>query len=192
METHLREAEWKLYLTLHVSLRWNFEKLTRSWKCPVLALDSRQPNHSDPCRLAQQGRTPSGYWDSVSILRQQAGLMLPSAGDTGWALGDSSPAAPINHLAKGSKSVLAGRVPGGVDAPSCCCAGRQDSWPSVQSDARLDANALCCRGTSWMGSEVVVTAYPEWRISEFCFGCGGIWGAGILPDQSNQICCGAL
>lgn len=66
-----------------------------------------------------------------------------------------SPAAPISDLAKASKIVLAGSVPDGVDAPSSCHAGRQDSWLGIQSDAHLDAKALCSREMAWTGERGV-------------------------------------
>lgn len=67
----------------------------------------------------------------------------------------SSPAAPVSDLAKGTKILLAGSVPDGVDDPSSRRAGRQDSWLGIQSDARLDAKALCSREVAWTGERGV-------------------------------------
>lgn len=67
----------------------------------------------------------------------------------------SSPAAPINALAKGCKIALAGSVPDGADALSSCCAGRQDSWLGIQSDAHLDAKGLCSIKLAWTGGRGV-------------------------------------
>lgn len=65
----------------------------------------------------------------------------------------SAPAALISDLAKGSKTVLAGSVPDGVDVPSSCRAGRQDSCLGIQS--HLDAKAVCSREMAWTGERGV-------------------------------------
>lgn len=80
----------------------------------------------------------------------------------------SSPTAPVRDLAKASNVLLAGSVPDGADVLSSCYAGRQYFWPGIQSDAHLDAKALCSREMAWtVGREVFVTTYSEWASPSF-------------------------
>lgn len=127
-------------------MRWNYKKLTRSWKCYVLGLDSRQSSYCDSCRLAEQDRATSG---DLSLCRQPQPVGRRSHGHGHWlpflehrvrsqyhgAKEASSPAAPVSDHAKASKIVSAGSGADDVDAPSSCHAGRQDSWLGIQSDA---------------------------------------------------------
>lgn len=94
-----------------------------------------------------------------SLTRPSALASVPGAqGDRSEHCGakeTSSPAAPINALTKGCKIALAGSVPDGADALSSCCAGRQDSWLGIQSDAHLDAKDLCSIKMAWTGGRGV-------------------------------------
>jgi len=206
LETYYREAEWKLHLTLYASVRWNYEKLTRSWKRYVLGLDSRQSTYSSSCRLAQPGRTTSGYpracrrphrcrpWAPAGV----AGVPAEGSGHRGVKEA-SSPAAPISLLAKASKMVLAGSIPGGADAPSPCRAGRQGSRPGVHSDGHWDAESLCSREMAWAGGRGVCYYLEHVAHHLVLFWMHGwinkyvcICDAGILPHQWNETCCDTL
>lgn len=119
---------------------------------------------------------PQATWDCVGTLRQQAGARgAVSAGCRsgsagwgeryGWAKETSSPAAPISDLAKASKIVSAGSAADGLDAPSSCHAGRQDSWPGVRSGAVGLLKPSAPEKRPPQGRGVFVTTTSEWRVA---------------------------